>query len=101
MARSFPMEEGGSATGVLITDNCQQPCGDKPSMRGPRSGSESFIDPYRRNFAKMAQAAQYLQPIGAEVVTTDFDGFAEWGGVGENRRSCCVGDGDAKPADDL
>jgi hypothetical protein len=27
-ARSFPLEEGGSATGVLITDECQGPCGD-------------------------------------------------------------------------
>jgi hypothetical protein len=28
MARSFPLEEGGSATGVLITDRCHGPGGD-------------------------------------------------------------------------
>jgi hypothetical protein len=28
MARSFPLGEGGSATGVLITDRCQGPGGD-------------------------------------------------------------------------
>lgn len=27
------LEEGGSATGVLITDKCHEPCGDTCNMR--------------------------------------------------------------------
>src|SRR5262249_51364486 len=50
--------------------------------------------------AERYRAGVILAEKGAEVVATDSDGFAEWGVVGENRRSCCVGDGDAKPADE-
>ena len=32
MARSFPLEEGGSATGVLITDGCHGPGGDRATL---------------------------------------------------------------------
>jgi hypothetical protein len=40
---SFPFEEGGSATGVHITDECRVPGGDPTSLDLCPKNSESFI----------------------------------------------------------
>jgi len=42
MRCSFPLEEGGSATGVLITDRYLEPCGDKETMPEPAGGYVPF-----------------------------------------------------------
>jgi hypothetical protein len=64
MARSFPLEEGGSATGDLITDKSHVPGGDVESVR-PRTGnSESFMSATARNFRGMAQVTAVQQRMG-------------------------------------
>jgi hypothetical protein len=47
MARSFPLEEGGSANDVLITDESHDPGCDEGGVRPNSTISESFIGAVR------------------------------------------------------
>jgi hypothetical protein len=42
MRSSFPLEEGGSATGVLITDKYPGPLGDNGRIANKKIGAASF-----------------------------------------------------------
>jgi hypothetical protein len=58
MACTFPSEEGGSATGVLITGISHYPGCDENSVSLPRELSESYLLAWRGNLWRITQAAQ-------------------------------------------
>jgi hypothetical protein len=57
-ARSSPSEEGGSATGVLITDECHGPCGDGLDHLLALVGSQASNFVWTGKFLEITQITQ-------------------------------------------